>query len=194
MSDLNHMGDEYAHRRTWAHAGFKDFWAGAPSARATAPNVDDIDWNGPRYGTVGRTANACCGGTWVVPIGASDTLPRAILRLRVACGTKGSSAVGVYFAVTPGRTFPTSTSRYTSILVTSSTLADKDIALSLSQSDLAPLVSSPSTGSTTSGVAPIGAPVRLMMCSLWVGLSSNWNSGTASEVSNAFGLTVGLEP
>lgn len=194
VSDLNHMGDEYACRRTWAHPGFADFWAGAPSGSVAAPNVADIDWTGPLYGTAGRTANACCGGTWVVPLGASDTLPRAVLRLRVACGTKASSSMGMYFAVTPGRTFPTSTSNRASAVITSSTLTDKTLTIALSQSDLAPLVSSPSTGSTTSGVAPIGAPVRLMMCSLWVGFSSNWNAPGVGQRASAFGITVGLEP
>lgn len=194
VSDLNHMGNEYASRRTWAHPGFADFWAGAPSGSVAAPNVADIDWTGPLYGTAGRTANACCGGTWVVPLGASDTLPRAVLRLRAACGTKVSSSMGIFFAVTPGRTFPTSTSNRASAVISSSTLADKDMSISLSQSDLAPLVTSPSTGSTTSGVAPIGAPVRLMVCSLWVGFSSNWNAPGVGQLASAFGITVGLEP
>ena len=68
------------------------------------------------------------------------------------------------------------------------------MSISLSQSDLAPLVTSPSTGSTTSGVAPIGAPVRLMVCSLWVGFSSNWNAPGVGQLASAFGITVGLEP
>ena len=51
MEGPHHMGDEYACRRTWAHPGFADFWAGAPSGSVAAPSVSDIDWIGPLYGT-----------------------------------------------------------------------------------------------------------------------------------------------
>lgn len=195
VSDLNHMGDEYAKRRTWAHPGFVGFYAGPPTDRtATAPRVSDIDWTGTLYDTKGRTANACCGSPWVVPVGASSTLPTAYLRMRVRCATKTSSIVGVIFAVTPGvGSFPSDASRFDSLRVTSSSLADQELKIILAQSDLAPLSATPSTGSTTSGVAPIGAPVRLMACTLWVGLWSNWNDSGAGETADVFGLTVGLE-
>jgi hypothetical protein len=33
-----------------------------------------------------------------------------------------------------------------------------------------------------------------MMCSLWVGFSSNWNVSGVGELASVYGLTVGLEP
>lgn len=195
VSDLNHMGDEAAARATWTHPGFAPFYAGAPSGTVAAPRLNDIDWTGVGYGTVGRTANACVGVTWVVPVGASDTLPSAVLRCRVACGTKFASVVGLYFGVAPGAgSFPSDTSNFASALITSSSLADQSLTIALAQSDLAPLVTVPTTGYTSSGVAPMAAAVRLMTCTLWFGAYNGNNNSSASQDAFIYGLSVGLEP
>jgi len=193
ISNANHMGDEYPARRTWAHVGFPAFYAGAPSGIYTRPpRVADIDWAAP---LTGRTANAISAGSWVVPFGATSTLPRAMLRCRVRCGTKTDSKVGLYFAVTPGvGVFPSDTSRFAATQITSDTLGDVELELALSQEDLAPLVTTPSTGSVTNGVPPLASPVRLMVCSFWFGANNVWNDSDPTEVGDVFGVTVGLEP
>lgn len=195
-SDLNHMGDESTYRTLWTHPGFAGFWAGSPSgSTAAAPTVSDIDWQGTYYNADGRTASACCGVAWVVRVGAGITLPKAVLRCRAACGTKGGSAIGLYFGVGAGADiFPSQVSNHASVRITSSTLASQTLTIQLTEADLQPLVVTPSPGYTATGVPPVEEPVRLMVCTLWFGANNSWNNNAAGEPGSVFGITVGLEP
>lgn len=204
VSDLNHMGEQYAHRRLAAHPGWFGFWAGQPSGVVdlAGPELGDIDWASPVYlssgvfAGPGRTANACLGTHWVVPVGATQTYPRAVLRCRARAAVSASSATGIYFGASPGvGTFPTSTSPRDRVRITGSTFQDIELKILLDPVALAPWVTTPSLGRTASGTARVGDAVRLMAVTLWVGCyNSNNKNLAADDLTDVAGVTVGLEP
>jgi hypothetical protein len=195
-SDLNHMGAEYAGRVLVTHPGWVGYWAGSPgNPTASGPEVSDIDWAG--QGEVpGRTANACLGTHWVVPVGAGATYPRAVLRCRARAAVSFGSTAGIYFGVTPGRgAFPSATSSRARSYLTLSTFVDVRLTLQLRATDLGAWVTSPATGRTTSGTAPLADPVQLMCFTAWVGAYNSTNKNfTADDLTDLLGLSLSLEP
>lgn len=195
-SDLNHLGEEYSRRVLASHPGWAGYWAGSPgSPGALGPEASDIDWAG-QTAFPGRTANACLGTHWVVSVGAGATLPRAVLRCRARAAVDPGAMAGIYFGVAPGRTaFPSGTSSHAAIRLSVSTFADVTLTIQLQLTDLAPWVGTPATGRTSSGVAPLAEPVRLLAFTAWVGAYNSTNKhATVDDVTDLLGLTLALEP
>lgn len=197
-SNANHLGAESAYRTLRTHAGFLGFWAGSPGDPSTSlgPEVDDIDWEGTGYETAGRTANACLGTHWIVPVGATLAYPKAVLRGRARAPSDGSYAIGVYFGVAPGvGAFPSATSTFDRVHITSTSFVNVELEIALTENDLAPHATTPTAGRSASGVSTVTEAVRVMAATFWVGAynSANKNSDP-SEVADLLGLTLTLEP
>lgn len=186
-SDINHLMMVSATRPVFTHQGMAGFYRGPAGTPSSPPTPDDVTWLPP-----GPDAGAL---NYRVPLRVDSYGASALPTLRLRCWVKappsGTESVGVVLCVTADGSAPTSSARYASAVVTSTTGVDVDVEIPLTVEDLRAQSQLVTLGETTSGAPVIGEPYAESTATAWIGFynTSNKNSDTA----DALGIVLSLE-
>lgn len=174
VSPLNHLGIENGLRSLYTGPGF----VGTKALRAASvrgagvtdpPEVYDIDWRNPidQAGDYTGRVSLRLGTHWITTPGAGLAWPKAVLKCRVKA--PATYTVGLYFAVTPARQFPTVASHRANWVVTNTSYDDVTLTIALQDNDVRRVVTTPVYGAPASGPATVGETVALGLSSFWFG-------------------------
>lgn len=167
-----------------SHPGWRSLYAAATrgAGYTGAPAAGDIRWQRASD----QYANACLGTFYVWPEAWLYSLPRLVLRYRVA--VTSPHTCGVCLAVVPGTGGPLSASRSGGATHTSATFADGSITLEITREDVQPQDRTVLPGDGTGTADEQGQP---LVFTVYAG--AYCSSGTNGQGADLLGLTLGLE-
>lgn len=193
-SNVNHLASESTYRMLASVPGFAEILRPSPTGTSSPTQPSDFDWLpslAVPWGGGDLPAVVCLGSHAVYRVaGSSTTWPKLVLRARVEPPSTGGDKLAYCLAVVPG--IATSPSVFSSFTVGTipggASWVDLVAELALGADDVAPVVETPTLGSTTSGVPALGETVSINGVTVWASFF------TTAGKCQCVALTLSLEP